>query len=203
MRLFYKPGACSLASHIVLHQLGVPFEVERVDTARGRTETGRDFKEISPNGYVPALEMNGGEFLTEGAAILQYLADQHPEQQLAPPAGTLSRARVQEHLNFISSELHKAFSPLFAPATTDDDKAKALENVSRRLDYVETLLGDGRDYLVDDRFSIADAYLFVVCNWANFVKIDLATWPRIEAFVQRIAARPPVQAAMKTEGLIR
>ncbi|MEL6964408.1 MAG: glutathione transferase GstA [Pseudomonadota bacterium] len=203
MRLFYKPGACSLASHIVLHQLGIPFDIERVDTAKGRTETGRTFRDISANGYVPALELTSGDVLTEGAAILQYLADQHPEQRLVPTAGTLSRARVQEHLNFISSELHKAFSPLFSTQATDGDKARAVENVARRLDYIETILGDGRNYLVEDRFSVADAYLFVVCNWANVVGIDLAAWPHVQAFVARIAALPSAQAAMKAEGLIR
>ncbi len=203
MRLFYKPGACSLASHIVLHELGVPFEIERVDTKQGRTETGRNFREISPNGYVPALELDAGDILTEGAAILQHLADQHPEKRLAPPAGTLPRTRVQEYLNYTASELHKAFGPLFSDAATDEDKADARANVSRKLDHVETLLGDGRDYLVDERFSVADAYLFVVCNWANVVGIDLATWPNVQAYVQRVAARPAAQAAMKAEGLLR
>lgn len=203
MRLFYKPGACSLASHIVLHELGVPFDIERVDTAKGRTETGRDFSDISPNGYVPALELDTGDILTEGAAILQYLADQHPEHHLAPAAGTLTRARVQEYLNYTSSELHKAFGPLFTPAATEDDKVRARESVSRKLDYVETALGDGRDYLVDGQFTVADAYLFVVCNWSNFVGIDLATWPHVKAFVTRIAARRAAQAAMKAEGLLR
>lgn len=203
MRLFYKPGACSLASHIVLHELEIAFDAERVDTAKGRTETGRNFEEINPNGYVPALELDTGDILTEGAAILQYLADQHPEQHLVPATGTLARARVQEYLNYTASELHKAFGPLFAPAATDNDKAKANEDVARRLDYVEKVLGDGRDYLVDRRFSVADAYLFVVCNWANFVGIDLTTWPHVQAFVARVAARPAVQASMKAEGLLR
>lgn len=203
MRLFYKSGACSLASHIVLHEIGVPFEIERVDTDKGTTETGRNFREISPNGYVPALELNSGDILTEGAAILQHLADQHPEKHLAPSAGTLPRTRVQEHLNFTASELHKAFGPLFSSAATEEDKTKAKANVSRKLDYVETLIGDGRDYLVDERFSVADAYLFVVCNWCNFVGIDLASWPNVQAFVARVAARPAAQAAMKAEGLLR
>ncbi len=203
MRLFYKPGACSLASHIVLHELGIPFEIERVDTEKGTTATGRNFREISPNGYVPALELDSGDILTEGAAILQNLADQHPEKRLTPPAGTLPRTRVQEYLNFTASELHKAFGPLFSGAATDEDKADGRANVSRKLDYVETLIGDGRDYLVDERFSVADAYLFVVCNWCNFVGIDLATWPNVQAFVARVAARPAAQVAMKAEGLLR
>ncbi len=203
MRLFYKPGACSLASHIVLHEIGAPFEIERVDTAKGETETGRNFKEISPNGYVPALELDSGDILTEGAAILQHLADQNPEKGLAPPAGTLARTRVQEYLNFTASELHKAFSPLFSSVATEEDKAAAKTNVARKLEPIETSLADGRDYLVDERFSVADAYLFVVCNWANFVGIDLATWPSVEAFVQRVAARPATQAAMKAEGMLQ
>ncbi len=203
MRLFYKPGACSLASHIVLHEIGIPFEIERVDTEKGTTETGRNFREISPNGYVPALELDSGDILTEGASILQHLADQHPEKHLAPPAGTLSRTRVQEYLNYTASELHKAFGPLFSGTATDEDKADAKANVSRKLDYVEILLGDGRDYLVDERLSVADAYLFVVCNWCNFVGIDLTNWPNVQAYVQRVASRPATQAAMKAEGLLR
>ena len=203
MRLFYNPGTCSLATHIVLHELGIPFDIEPVDTVQARTESGRNYKEISPNGYVPALELDDGEFLTEGAAILQYLADQHPEAGLAPAAGSFPRVKLQQHLNFIASELHKTFGPLFYPDATEAEKTRAKEKLSRRFSYVDELLADGRGYLMDGRFSVADAYLFVVCNWSDFVGIDLATWPHIKSFVARIASRPAAEKAMTAEGLRR
>ena len=202
MKLFYKPGACSLASHIMLLEVGANFSVDEVDTQAGRTKSGRDFKQINPKGYVPALELDTGEVITEGVSILQYIADQHPENQLTPAVGTIARARMQEHLNYISSELHKAFGPLFSDAATEVQKADARENVAQKFDYLNELLSDSRDYLVENKFSVADAYMFVVMNWSNFVGIDLDKWPTIAAYVERITARPSAKKAMLAEGLL-
>lgn len=203
MKLYYKPGACSLASHIALYETGAAFQIEAVDTDTGRTATGADFRAINPKGYVPALELAGGQILTEGAAVLQWIADQHPGAGLAPGAGTLDRARLQEVLNWISSELHKAFGPLFRAAATDEDRATARINVAAKFDRADDLLADGRDWLVAGRFTVADAYLFAVVNWANFTGIDLARWPALAAHVARVAARPSAQKAMTAEGLIQ
>lgn len=203
MKLYYKAGACSLASHIALQETGTEFSIEAVDTAKGETASGADFRAINPKGYIPALELKDGEVLTEGAAILQYIADQHPAASLAPANGTVARARVQEHLNYIASELHHAFGPFFKSASSDADKASAGETVAAKFAYIETLLADGRDYLAGKSFSVADAYLFVVSNWSNFVGIDLARWPNVAAFVGRVAARPATQAALKAEGLLK
>ncbi|MEH6405620.1 MAG: glutathione transferase GstA [Sneathiella sp.] len=202
MRLFYKPGACSLASHIVLQEVGVTFSVDEVDTQAGRTKSGRDFKQLNPKGYVPVLELETGEVITEGAAILQYIADQHPDTQLVPAVGTIARARAQEHLNYTSSELHKAFGPLFSNNATDAQKAGARENVAQKIDYMATLLKDGDEYLVENKFTVVDAYVFVVLNWANFTGIDLNKWPNIAAYVARISVRPSTKEAMLAEGLL-
>ncbi|UWQ29130.1 glutathione transferase GstA [Leisingera sp. M527] len=203
MKLYYKPGACPLASHIALHETGRPFEIEAVDTAAGRTESGADYRAINPKGYVPALGLDDGSVLTEGAAVLQYIADSNPEADLAPAAGTLARARMQEQLNWIGTELHKAFNPLFRDGISEGGKDDARTAVAGKFDFIETQLEDGREWLVEDRFSVADAYLFAVSNWANFTGIDLARWPRLAAFVSRSAARPSAQAAMRAEGLIQ
>lgn len=202
MKLYYKPGACSLATHLVLHETGASFDIEEVDTDAGRTKSGRDFNEVNPKGYVPALELASGEVLTEGAAILQYIADQHPGSDLAPTAGTIARARLQEHLNYTASELHKAFGAFFNKSASDADKQAAGKNVALKFDYLDGLLSDGRVFLLGSGFSVADAYLFVVANWSNFVGIDLKKWPHVAAFVERIAARPAARAAMKAEGLM-
>ena len=202
MKLFYKPGACSLASHIALREVGVSFESVEVDTDAGQTKQGDDYKSVNPKGYVPALQLDSGEVLTEGAAVLQYIADQYPESGLAPPSGTLARVRLQEYLNYVSSELHKAFGPFFSGNASDEDKKQAGNNVADKLDYIEKLFSDGRAYLLGDGFSVADAYLFVTSNWSNFVGIDLSLWPNVQAFVERVANRPCSQAAMKAEGLI-
>ena len=203
MKLYYKPGACPLASHIALHETGRPFEIEAVDTAEGRTESGADYRAVNPKGYVPALGLDDGSVLTEGPAILQYIANSNPEADLAPAAGTLARARMQEQLNWIGAELHKAFGPLFRDGTSEAGKDEARTAVALKFDLIEAQLEDGREWLVADRFSVADAYLFVVSNWANFTGIDLARWPRLAAFVSRSAARPSAQAAMRAEGLIQ
>lgn len=202
MKLYMKPGACPLASHIILHELNLEVELDEVDTHAGLTKSGLDYKTINPKGYVPALQLDTGEVLTEGSSILQYLADQYPEKELAPKNGTVARARLHEYLNYTGSELHKAFNPFFSSDASDEDKGKAGANVARKFDYLNGLLGDGRTYLLGDNFSVADAYLFVVSNWANFTGIDLKEWPYLAAFVGRVAKRPAAQAAMKAEGLI-
>jgi glutathione S-transferase len=202
MKLYFSPGACSLASHIALNEIGKPFEIEKVDFATRKTASGKDFKTISPNGYVPAVEVAPGEVLTEGAAILQYLADAHPDARLAPASGTLARARTNELLTFISSELHKGFSPLFNPAITPEAREATIAKLNTRFARVETILGDGRAYLTGDSFTVADAYLFTVANWAGVVKVDLSAYPKLNAFQARVAARPAVKAAMGAEGLL-
>jgi glutathione S-transferase len=201
MKLFIKPGSCSLASHIALREVGADFDIDPVDFEAGQSKSGVDYSTINPKGYVPALQLDSGDVLTEGASILQYIADQHPEKDLAPVSGTLERARLQEHLNYTSTELHKAFGPLFAANTSDEAKETAKGNVAKKLDYVNTLLKDKAAYLLGDTFSVADAYLFVVCNWANFVGIDLKNWPNIVAYSKRVSERPSVQNALKAEGL--
>lgn len=203
MKLYYKPGACSLASHIALTEAGVDFALERVDTDAGRTETGADYRAINPKGYVPALALADGELVTEGAAILQLIADRHPEAGLAPAAGTLERTRVQEHLNYIASELHKAFGPFFSGAKLEGEaRAAAAARVIARMGHMDKVLSDGRAYLTGAAFTVADAYLFVVSNWANFVGIDLAAVPHLKAFIGRVAERPATVAAMRAEGLL-
>ncbi|ARM85068.1 glutathione transferase GstA [Marinobacter salarius] len=198
MKLYFKPGACSLATHIVLRELGIDFTLEPVDTQTQRTESGIDYKTVNPKGYVPALD-TGRAVLTEGAAILQYLAE---STTLIPDVGTLERARLQEHLNYIASELHKAFGPFFKASATDEQRAQALETILRHFDYLESLLDDGRAYLVGDTFTVADAYLFVVCSWAAVPGIDLKDWPFLNTLWNRMAARPSVKAAMLSEGLV-
>jgi glutathione S-transferase len=201
MKLFYKPGACSLASHIILNEAGLEHSIEQVDTDRKTTASGINYLEINPKGYVPALQLKSGEVLTEGASILQYLADQNTSVY-SPTGGSIEKARLQEHLNYTASELHKAFGPFFNPQANDNDKKNAGKNVAAKFDYIEQFFQDGRAYLLGEQFSVADAYLFVVSNWANFVDIDLSSWPKLNAFVTRVAARPAVQNAMQKEGLL-
>lgn len=204
MKLHYKPGACSMASHITLNEIGAPFDLDKTDTEAGKTEADDDFRKISPNGYVPALVTESGDVITENPAVLQYLADQAPQAGLAPPNGTLERTRLQEVLNFVSSELHKAFSPFFSGTDLDPEARKKVEaDIAHRIDHIELSLADDRAYLLGETFSVADAYAFVVLNWTNFVGIDLATWPKTQAYVARVAARPAVVKAMVTEGLIK
>ncbi len=203
MKLYYKPAACSLASHIVLNEIGAAFELDKVDTAAKTTESGSNFLDINPNGYVPALQINDKDVLIEGAAILQYLADQNPQTKLAPESGTLERARLQQHLNFIASELHKSFGPFFSGRDLSDDERKTTaENVGKKLSTFEAVLSDGRDYLLGGTFSVADAYLFVVTSWTKYTGIDLSPWPNMAAYLDRVGSRPAVLASLKTEGLL-
>ena len=200
MKLYYAPGACSLSPHIVLREAGFDITLEKVNLRTKETESGGNFLAINPKGYVPALELDGGEILTEGPAIIQYVADLVPEKKLVPPAGTLARARVQEWLNFIGTELHKSFSPLFNPATSDDAKAAARALIDRRLAFAASVL-DAQPYLTGDSFTVADAYLFTVLSWTGYVKVDITPWPSLGAYFERVKARPAVQAAMAAEGL--
>jgi glutathione S-transferase len=200
MKLFYSPGACSLASHISLIELGVPYELVKTDIRAKKTEDGRDFREINPMGYVPALELDGGEILTENAAILPYLAGLKPGE-LAPTGDALGEARVNEVLGFVGSELHKAFGPFFGRAEGAARDA-ALDRLKTRISHIEYLLGDGRDYLFGNRFSIADAYAFVVLGWTKHFGIPLDEWPNVKTFVERVSQRPAVRQAMAEEGLL-
>lgn len=200
MKLFFKPGACSLSPHIVLEESGLAYESESVDLKTKVTNSGGDFFKINPKGYVPALVLDSGELLTEGPAIVQYIADLVPEKKLAPANGSIERYRLQSWLNFISTELHKSFSPFFNPAADDGWKNSARANLERRFALVDEALA-GKSYLLGDDFSVADAYLFTVMNWAGFISLDLAQWPNLPAYQQRVADRPAVQRALKAEGL--
>ena len=199
MKLYYSPGACSLSPHIVLRELGLPFTLERVDFKTGKTASGSDFKAINPKGYVPALELDDKQVLTEGPAIVQYLADRVPDQGLAPAPGSFDRVRLQEWLTFIGTELHKSFSPLFRPGP-DETKAAAKQRIRNWLDWLEPQLG-ARPYLLGDRISVADIYLWVVTGWSAYVDLPLEGWPNLVAWRSRIAGRPAVQAALQAEGL--
>lgn len=203
MRLYFKPGACSMSSRIVLIELGIPFDAVKVDTDRGRTETGVDYSSVNPKGYVPALELADGSVLTENPAILQYLADNHLDSALGVARGPLERARQQEWLGFTSSELHKAFSPYFrGHPLGDEEKDQADRKLARRIGDVEKGLAHGRDFILGDHFTVADAYLFVVLNWSGFIGFSLERWPLVAAYVARIAARPAAREAMRQEGLL-
>ena len=202
MKLYYSPGACSLSPHVVAHELGIPLSTEKTDTKTKRTESGRDFWQINPKGYVPALELDNGEVLTEGPAIVQYLADQKGNTQLAPANGTLARARLQEMLNYITSEIHKTYSPLFKDDTPEATREERKAYLQRRYEYIERILAK-QQWLLGDHFTVADAYLFTVTRWAAAVKLDLSGYPALLAFQERIAKRPGVQAAMLSEGLIK
>jgi len=202
MQLYYSPGACSLASHITLREAGLPVELKKADTKTKKLEDGSDYFAVNSKGSVPALRLDDGQVLTEGPAILQYLADQKPESKLAPKAGTLERYRLLEWLNFITSEVHKSFSPLFNPAADAAVKQYTTQNLEKKFDWIDKQL-TGKQYLTGDQFTIADAYLFVVANWSNFVGIDLGRWPALKAFQDRVAARPKVQEALAAEGLLK
>jgi glutathione S-transferase len=200
LKLYYVPGACSLSPHIVLHESGLAFETDRVNPGDKKTASGQDYNAINPKGYVPALVMNNGQLLTEGAVIVQYLADLVPEKKLAPPVATAERYHLQEWLNYIATEIHKGFSPLFNPKLPEEMKAAGKERLARRIGLVAHAL-EGRDYLMGG-FTIADAYLFTVLSWSPHLGFDLAPWPVLKGYMERMAARPAVQASMQTEGLL-
>ena len=200
LKLYYVPGTCALCPHIVLHEAGVSFTTEKVNPKDKTTESGQDYNAINPKGYVPALVMNNGELLTEVAVIVQYLADLVPDKKLAPLAGTLERYHLQEWLNFVSSEIHKGFSPLFNPRVPEETKTVFKERLAGRLNIAAKAL-EGKDYLMGKTFTVADAYLYTVLRWAPRMNVDLSPWPALKDYMERIAARPAVKAAMAEEGL--
>jgi glutathione S-transferase len=202
MKLYNYPGACSLSPHIVLLEAGLPFTVDKVDFKTKKTASGADYLKINSKGSVPALELDNGRVLTEGPAIVQYLADLKPDSALAPRAGTFERYQLMEILNYITSEVHKTFSPLFNPASSEQIKAVTVEALGKKFDWLTTRLGNAK-FLMGETFTVADAYLFTVLNWSNFTGIDLSKWPVLEAFQARVAQRPKVQEALKAEGLIK
>lgn len=198
MKLYYAAGACSLSPHIVLRETGLEFELERVDLRSKKTQSGADFLKVNPKGQVPVLVLDNGETLTEGPAVVQYIADQKLEAGLVPPPTSFERYKLQEWLNFITSELHKSFSPLFSPATPEDYKTIAKENLARRFDWLDQHLA-GTQYLHGGKFSVADVYAFVIIGWAKPMKMDLDRWPNLKRWHERIAARPKVQEALRAE----
>lgn len=202
MKLFFSPGACSLSPHISLLEAGLTFTTQKVDTKTKQLDGGGDFLAINSKGYVPVLQLDNGEYLTEGPAIVQYIADQKPDSSLAPKAGTLERYRLQEMLNFITSELHKGFSPLFDPTLSAEVKQVFKDKLGKRFDWLSAHLKD-KDYLMGNHFTVADGYLFTVLNWGQWVGIDIAAWPLLAAYQARVSARPKVQQALKAEGLIK
>jgi glutathione S-transferase len=203
MKLYFSPGACSLAPHVVLREAQIPFEAVRVDLRTKQLKAdGSDFLAVNEKGFVPVLELDSGERLTEVAAILQYLADQKPEAGLVPAAGTMERYRAMEWLNFIATELHKSFSPLFNARAPEEWKAVVKELLANRFAHVAKRL-EGREFAMGDRFTVVDAYLYAVLRWSRLVGIDLAGWPVLEAYVARMMARPAVQEALKAEGVSR
>ena len=202
MKLYIAPGACSLSPHIVATEAGVNVEIEKVNLAEHKTAGGKDYMTVNPKGYVPALQLDDGSVLTEGPAIVQYLADQKPGSGLIPAAGSIDRYRVQEWLNFIGTELHKNFGPLFNKATPDAVKEGAKANINKRLAYINEKLA-GKEYLMGGNFSVADAYAFTIINWTNFVGIDVKAYPNVAAYMGRVAARPKVLETLKSEGLVK
>lgn len=200
MKLFYKPGACSLASHIALRESGMDFSLVGVDLAKKQLENGEDFWQINPKGQVPALLLDDNTLLTEGVAIMQYIADTKADRQLLAPAGSIARYKTLEWLNYIATELHKGFTPLFRPDTPEDFKPTVRALLEKKLSYVNDSLRD-EEWISGNRFTIADGYLFTVLRWARAVKLDMSGLKNIEAYMARVAARPGVTAAMAAEGL--
>lgn len=201
MKLYYLPGACSLASHIALREAGLTFDAIKVGRDK-KTANGEDFLTINPKGYVPALVLDDGQVLTETPALLPYIADRNPGSGLAPPAGDLRRFRLHEWLTFLNSEVHKNFTPFFNPAATEAAKETGKANLLRRLAWTNEALG-GKASLLGDGFTVADAYLFVILSWCQYAGLDLGQWPALKSLHTRVAARPHVQAAMKAEGLLK
>ena len=202
MKLYYAPGACSLAPHIVAREAGIELELEKVDIGTKKTESGKDFFTINPNGYVPALEYEPGQVLTEGPVIQQFLADKKPASGLAPACGTMERSRVQEMLGYINSEIHKTYGALFNPKVLPEVREERLGTLRKRFGVLDKKLA-GKSYLLGEKFTVADAYLFVMANWASHVGLDLSSLANVTAFQKRVGARPAVQAALKAEGLMK
>ena len=202
MKLYYTPGACSLSPHIVLLEAGLPYTLEKVDLSTKKTSTGIDYLTINNKGAVPTLQLDDGRVLTEGPAVVQYLADLKPESGLAPRAGTFERYQLIEILNYITSELHKGLGALFNPKVTGDWKAATIENVGKKFDWLTGFLGS-KTFLVGNTFTVADAYLFTVLSWTGHLGIDLGKWPMLKAYHARIAQRPKVHQALKEEGLVK
>lgn len=202
MKLYYSPGACSLAVHIALEEAGLKYETERVDLGTHKTEKGEDFYGINPKGYVPALRLDDGSLLTEVAAVLQYVADKVPDKKLVAPAGSMERYRQMEWLTFISSELHKVYGPLFAPNVSEETTKNQLGMASKRYEYVNGQL-EGKQFLMGDTFSVADMYLFIPVFWSGMKGPDKSQWKNLSAWFDRVYQRPSVQAALKAEGLIQ
>ena len=202
MKLFFSPGACSLSPRIALLEAGLPFTAQKVDLTTKQLDGGGDFWAINSKGSVPLLQLDNGEYLSEGPAIVQYIADQNPASGLAPKAGTMERVRLQEMLNFITSEIHKGFSPLFDATLSAEVKQNFKDKLGKRFDWLTKQL-EGKDYLMGSAFTVADGYLFTVLNWGQWVGIDIAKWPVLAAYQARVSARPKVQEALKAEGLIK
>ncbi len=202
MKLYYAPGACSLAPHIVAREAGIPLTLEKVDLRARTTASGRAFAEINPKGYVPAIEVRDGEVMTEVSALIQYLADQAPQAGLMPAVGTAERYQVLEWIGFVSTEIHKGFGPLWNPASPEEVKRAAKDKLFQRFAYIDQRLA-GQSYLTGERFTVADAYLFTVTNWTNFHGLSLTEYPNLAAFMSRVAARPKVQEALEAEGLLK
>ena len=202
MKLYFTPGACSMAAHIALRETGLPFDIEKVDLATHKTAKGEDYMKINPKGYVPAIKLDSGDLLSEVAVVLQYIAEQKPASGLVPPVGTMDHYREIEWLNFISSEVHKQFGPMFNPKIPEDWKQNQLNTLARRFDYL-TIQLKGKQFLMGDKFTVADAYLFTVLNWCNFLNVDLSKWPALKDYMGRVSGRAAVKEAMKAEGLIQ
>ena len=202
MKLYYSPGACSMAPHIVAVEAGYTLDLEKVDIPNKKTSDGGDYWKINPKGYVPALALDNGQVLTEVGVICQYLADQKPESGLVPKAGSMERYRQMEALNFAATEVHKQLGALFNPKMTAEMKEVQLGVIERRFNPLEKMLAD-KQYIMGEKFTAADAYLFTVLNWTNKLKVDLGKWPNIQAYMARVAARPKVQETMRAEGLIK
>ena len=200
MKLYYAPGTCALAPHIVAREAGIQLDLEKVDLKAKKTASGRDYLAINAKGYVPALELDDGSVLTEGPAIVQFLADRKPESKLAPANGTTERSRLQEMLGYVNSEIHKSYSPLFNPKTPEETRQERLEYLRKRYTFVEHAL-EGKEFLFGNAFTVADAYLYAVTRWADGVKLDLSNYRNLLAFQKRTAERPRVQTALKEEGL--
>jgi len=202
MKLYYWPGACSLSPHIVSREAGIDLQLAQLDRAERKAADGTVLSSVNPKNQVPVLELDDGQKLTEGPVIVQYLADQKPASGLVPPPGTMDRYRVQEWLNFITSELHKTFGSLFRPTTPEDFKPILRDMLGQRFDWIDKQLA-GKQYLMGEKFTVPDAYLFTVLRWSPRVGIDLSKWKNITAYIDRVAARPKVQEAMKAEGLLQ